>query len=171
MIRAARPAWAVANAWTAALWGSPKCVMTAPAGRIETAFVPPSRARAIAMPRSGVAATSARTSSAVTRGRSAETTAAIGSVTTSRIAAASASFQASPPSSKRGTPFGDSASADTIVIGPTSASFTAARTPSSSSSISAARSSAPSTPARRLFASSRRLSGTRTWAEAATAAR
>ena len=55
-----------------ALCGSPKCVCTRPGGRIATAFVPPSSARPIAMPRSGVAASSASTSSARSSGRSAE---------------------------------------------------------------------------------------------------
>src|SRR5581483_5637163 len=63
-------------ACTAALPGSPNRVRTSPGGRIATAFVPPSRARAIAIPRSGVAAISSSTSSAARSGRSAEITAA-----------------------------------------------------------------------------------------------
>src|SRR4029077_16104007 len=63
-----------------------------------------------------------------------------------------------------------SASEETTVIGPTSAAFTAASTPCSSSSINAARSSADSTPASRDFASSSRLSGTSTCAAATAAA-
>jgi hypothetical protein len=40
------------------------CVRTIPGGRSETALVPPSSARAIAIPRSGVAASSSSMSSA-----------------------------------------------------------------------------------------------------------
>ena len=118
----------------------------------------------MAIPRAGVASTSARTSSIVSSGRSAETIVATGSSTTSCIAAASASFQGRPRSSQRGTPFSSSGSADTTVTGPTSAPETAASTISSSSRISPARSSGESLAASRLLAASSRLTGTRTWA-------
>ena len=144
---------------------SPKCVARTPGGRMATAFVPPSRARAMAIPRPGVAATSARTSSAVRRGRSAASTTTASSDTTAWVAAARASFQGAPPSSKRGTPFAVTGSCETIVTGPTPPPRRRRARARAAPASSAARAAGSSTSARRLFASSRRLTGTSTWAD------
>jgi hypothetical protein len=136
--------------------------VSTPGGRIETAFVPPSVARATAIPCRGVAETSAHTSSARSSGRSAETTAAIGSATMASIAARSASFHGNPLSSNRATPSSSSDSAETTVTGPTAAVRTAASTAASISCINEERSSGERTAARRLFAESSRFTGTST---------